>query len=353
MICPSCNTPSDLTYEFCIRCGFNLGQHGRFLSKLRGSATWVLRRSLAGMSTGLVGWFVIPAAARAAGATFPQWGHLLLSGAIGGFFLGIVEGMVEESAIKTVRGGVFGAIGGLMGGLAGTLVLNMFNAGMPAVVLAWGLTGSVIGASSVWLERRPDRILMGFVAGLIGGALGGWLGYQMYASLGDMVKTDSWVIKRGIEGTTGAVLGAVLWVVVGTTEKLWIFKRRVATNISYKECEICEHSNVLKAWYCAGCGSLLQVSAPPEKLQLTKREALARVVGACKFLAQLCAMTGVVVACLTAGFLSTINLFLGLFGFLTTSLIAYLLYTLLYAITDGLSPWLELPAPGAPPKNIV
>lgn len=342
MICPSCNSPTDVNSSYCIRCGFALAKHGRFLSKLRGSSTWVLRRSLAGMTTGLVGWFVLPAASRAAGISLGQTGHLLLSGGIGGFFLGIVEGMVEESAVKTVRGGLFGAMGGIVGGLAGSMALNASSGnGMAAVVIAWGVTGAVIGATSVWLERRPSRIAMGFAAGLLGGALGGWLGYQMYASLVDMVKPETWILKRAIEGTTGAVLGAILWVVLGVAEKTWIFKRRLATNISYKECDFCRHTNVLKAWYCAGCGALLQVAAPPEKLQLTKREALARVLGACKFLAQLSAMTGVVVACLSAAFLATINIFLALFGFLTTSLVAYLLYTTLYAVTDGLAPLIE------------
>jgi len=340
MICPSCSFNAEPTHQFCIRCGFALGERGLFLSHLRGSSTWVLRRSLAGMSAGLVGWFVIPAAARAAGNALPQWGHLVMSGALGGFFLGTVEGMVEESSVKTVRGGLIGALGGLVGGLLGSLVLSATNAGMSAVVLAWGVTGATIGASSVWLERRANRIIMGSVAGLLGGALGGWLGYQMYASLTDMVKPDAWLLKRLIEGTTGAVFGAILWFIVGITEKLWIFKRRIATNISYKECDRCRHTNVLKAWYCAGCGALLQVAAPPEKLQYTKREALARVVGACKFLAQLSAMTGAAVSCLSAIFLASINIFLGLFGLLATSLVAYLLYTLLYALADYLSLWL-------------
>jgi hypothetical protein len=340
MICPSCNFNADSSHQFCIRCGFALGERGQFLSHLRGSSTWVLRRSLAGMSTGLVGWFVIPAAARAAGNALPQWGHLLMSGAIGGFFLGTVEGMVEESSVKTVRGGLIGALGGLLGGLLSSLLLSTTNAGMSAVVLAWSITGATIGASSVWMERRANRILMGFLAGLVGGALGGWLGYQMYASLSEMAKSDSWLLKRCIEGTTGAVFGAILWFVVGVTEKMWIFKRRVATNISYKECDRCQHTNVLKAWYCANCGALLQVSAPPEKLQISKREALARVIGACKFLAQLCAMTGAAVSCLSAIFLTSINIFLGLFGLLAISLLAYFLYTLLYAVADYLSLWL-------------
>jgi|GEM_PF-1168772 len=345
MICPSCNSPSDTNHSYCIRCGFPLAERGRFLSRLRGSSTWILRRSIAGLSTGLVGWFVLPAASRAAGASLPQWGHLILSGTLGGYFLGIVEGMVEESALKTVRGGIHGACGGLVGGLIGSLVLNFSNNGMGAVVCAWGVTGATIGASSVWLERRTDRILMGLTAGLIGGALGGWLGYQMYASLVDMAKPETWLLKRGVEGTTGAVLGAVLWFFIGITEKLWIFKRRVATNVSYKECDYCQHTNLLKAWYCAGCGTLLQVSAPPEKLQLTKREALARVIAACKFTAQLCAMTGVLVSCLVAVFLATVNVFLGLFGLLATSLISYLLYTMLYASADALSPLVESSTP--------
>ena len=113
------------------------------------------------MTTGLVGWILIPVAARAGGQTMPHWGHLLMSGALGGFFLGTVEGMVEESSVKTVRGGLIGALGGVLGGTVGNLVLTYTTGATAAVVLAWGITGAVIGGSSVWMERRASRIFYG------------------------------------------------------------------------------------------------------------------------------------------------------------------------------------------------
>ena len=65
----------------------------------------------------MVGWWVIPAASRAAGASLSQSGHFLLSGALGGFFLGSAEGMMEESTLKTIRGGFAGVLGGIVGSL--------------------------------------------------------------------------------------------------------------------------------------------------------------------------------------------------------------------------------------------
>jgi len=341
MICPSCNSPADGQSHFCIRCGFSLAKHGPFLSRVRQSATWILRRSMSGLSTGFVGWIVIPVAARAAGESLPPWGHMLLSGAIGGYFLGIVEGMVENSTIKTIRGGALGMVGGLIGGALGSVLLHYSDTGTPAVLLTWGVAGAIIGIVSVWMEKKPHRIFLGGLAGFIGGSLGGWLGYQMYYSLIDMAKPETWALKRAIEGTTGAVVGALLWAIVGGTEKLWIFRRRLATNVSYKDCDRCQHINLLKAWYCAGCGALLQVAAPAEKMQWTRREALARVISACRFLAQLCAMTGAAICCLMLVFLSVVNVFLALFGFLATCLITYLLYTLFYAVSDVVSSLLE------------
>jgi hypothetical protein len=347
MTCPSCNLRLDTLPLYCIRCGFPLARFGRVIALFRATFTWVLRRSLAGLVTGWVGWFVVAAAGRASGAALSQMGHLLLTGCVGGFFLGIVEGMVEDSSLKAFRSGLAGIGGGLLGGILGHLLLRHSEAGMSAVVVAWAVTGVTIGLVSVWQERQPVRLAIGAIAGGFGGALGGWLGYQMYASLLDMTKPEFWWLQRVIEGITGAVLGALLWFILGLAEKLWIFKRRLASNISYKECDRCRHSNVLKAWYCAACGALLQVAAPPEKLHLPKRQALARLISASQFLGQLSAMSGVAVSLLVAFFLGAVNFFLGVFGLLAVALVGYLLYILFNAIADLLSPLLDGPPPAA------
>src|ERR1019366_5285713 len=120
MTCPSCNFTSATPTDFCIRCGFHAAKHGPRIARLRDTLTWVLRRSLAGFATGLVGWWVIPAASRAAGTSLSQAGHFLLSGGLGGFFLGSVEGMLEESTIKSMRG----ALAGLLGGLVGSVIAS-------------------------------------------------------------------------------------------------------------------------------------------------------------------------------------------------------------------------------------
>ena len=258
--CPSCNFTSPIPSDYCIRCGFAAARLGPRIARLRDTLAWVLRRSLAGFATGLVGWWIIPAAGRAAGTSLSQSAHFLLSGGLGGFFLGSVEGMLEESTLKSVRGGLAGLLGGLLGSVIAAWVVHggKESAGMTAVIATWAAAGAAIGLVSAIMERKPTRVAAGFVAGLLGGALGGWLGYQMYASLMDIARPE-WGLKRLIEGSTGAILGTVLWAVLGLGEKLFVFRRTIVQNVSYKECETCHHANVLKAWYCAMCGAVLQV----------------------------------------------------------------------------------------------
>src|SRR5207302_13266 len=268
--------PSSTQTDYCVRCGFNAAKSGPRIARWRDTFTWVLRRSLAGFASGMVGWWVIPAASRAAGTSLSQSSHFLLSGALGGFFLGCSEGMLEESTLKSVRGGLAGVVGGLIGSAVASWLVRAGDpsAGMPAVIATWASAGGAIGLVSAMMERKRERIAVGFVAGLVAGALGGGLGYQMYASLMDIAKPE-WGTKRLIEGSTGAILGAVYWAVLGLAEKFFVFKRRIVLNVSYKECDACHHANVLKAWYCAACGAILQVSAPPEKLELPRRPSLA------------------------------------------------------------------------------
>jgi hypothetical protein len=341
MTCPSCNFSTPTPNAFCIRCGFSVAKDGPRLARLRDTVTWVLRRSLAGLASGMVGWWIIPAASRAAGAAFSPSGHLILTGTLGGFFLGSVEGMMEESALKTLRGGLAGLAGGLLGSLAAAWILRSPSpaSGMLAVTVTWATAGAVIGAVSAWMEHKRGRVAAGALAGLLGGALGGWLGYQMYASLSDIAKPE-WGLKRMIEGSTGAILGTVLWCVLGLAEKLFVFKRRVAKNVSYKECDRCRHANLLKAWYCGACGAVLQVAAPPEKLELPRRPALARFAAACQFLGRLAALTSAVVAVLAAAFLGSINIFLGLFSLLAIALAGYIGHILFNALADILDPLL-------------
>lgn len=347
MNCPSCNfhteAPSD---SFCVRCGFSLAKYGAKLVQLRDMHTWVLRRSLAGFTAGMVGWWIIPATIRAtevdlsAGQRLSPSMYLVISGVLGGIFLGSVEGMLEESSLKTVRGAVLGALGGLLGAALGCVILKGASAespGMLAVVVAWAIAGACIGTVSAWLEKSHERLAAGALAGAIGGAFGGWLGYQMSSSLMDVVRPE-WGIKRIIEGMTGAILGAVLWFVLGVAEKIFIFRRRVVHHVSYKECDHCRTHNVFRAWYCAGCGAVLQVAAPQEKLVLPRRQALARFIAACQYLARLSALSSAVIAILSGIFLGTINPFLGLFGMLASVLAGYMIYTLMNALAELLSP---------------
>lgn len=341
MTCPSCNFASPTPTDYCIRCGFASTKSGPRLARVKDTMAWVLRRSLAGSAAGMAGWVVIPAVSRAAGTALSQSGHFLLSGMLGGLFLGAAEGMMEESNIKTTRGALAGILGGLVGSIIASWMVrgDEASAGLPAVIVTWSCAGGLIGLVSALMEHRRERILAGFLSGLLGGALGGWLGYQMYASLMDISKPD-WGSRRLIEGLTGAILGAVFWAILGLGEKLFVFKRRIVTNVSYKECDVCHHTNILRAWYCANCGAVLQVAAPPEKLSPPRRPALARLISACQYLGRLVALTCTVVAVLASILLGTINVFLGLFGLLATCLIGYIGYVLFNAFADALTPLL-------------
>src|SRR5262245_29826200 len=117
MTCPSCNYTFQAPGEYCVRCGFSAAKNAQRIARMRDTMSWVLRRSLAGFASGMVGWWVIPAASRAAGTSLSQSGHFLLSGALGGYFLGSAEGMMEESTLKTVRGALAGILGGLIGSI--------------------------------------------------------------------------------------------------------------------------------------------------------------------------------------------------------------------------------------------
>lgn len=42
----------------------------------------------------------------------------------------------------------------------------------------------------------------------------------------DILTTDLWWVKRFVEASTGAILGAVLWFIIGLAEKFLILKHR-------------------------------------------------------------------------------------------------------------------------------
>jgi len=308
----------------------------------RATFTWALRRSLAGLSAGFVGWMILPAASRALAESLSQTGHLILTSVLGGIFLGAVEGMSEESTLKTLRGGLAGIIGGVLGGLVASAVsggpqVDMAR-GTLVVTTAWAMVGLYVGIMSAWLEPQYSRKVAGAISGTLGGALGGWLGYQMYASLMDILTTDSWWVKRFVEASTGAILGAVLWFIIGLAEKFLILKRRMIKDANHKECDRCQFANPLQAWYCGACGVILQVAASPDKLNLPPHVALSRLVGALRYASRLAATTSVVVAGLSIFILGSINIFLGLFGLLASALMGYILYIACGALAEWLTP---------------
>ncbi len=327
---------------FCLRCGFTLSPKTLWIGPARATFSWALRRSLAGLSAGWVGWLIIPAANRAVAEGLSQTGHVVLTTLLGGIFLGTVEGMSEESTLKTLRGGLAGILGGLIGGLLASGVAGGDHPdpskAILSITVAWAIVGAFIGVLSAILEPKRSRLVAGGVGGLFGGALGGWLGYQMYGSLTDILSSPTWWVSRGLESITGAIIGAVLWFVVGLTEKLFVLRRHPLKNALKKTCEPCGHDNPLNAWYCAHCGAVLQGAASPDKLPALKNEALIRVGGALRYASRLSVTTSAVVALLAIVILGSINAFLGLFGLLAATLMGYFLSMVFRAAAEWLNP---------------
>src|SRR5690348_3092670 len=126
MKCPSCQHENPVQLNYCGRCRMPFNPFSLAVTKFRGHLYWILRRACAGATAGAIAWFFIPIVARllaAAGAT----GYMIygLTGLMGGAFLGAVDGMVEESTPKTIRGALIGGLGGLLGGLIFQHLLNL------------------------------------------------------------------------------------------------------------------------------------------------------------------------------------------------------------------------------------
>jgi hypothetical protein len=296
MKCPSCFHENPDKVRFCVRCRLSFNRHNLFFSRSREHLYWILRRANAGFCSGVVAWFFIPALSRVISQDSVPLLHFCASGILGGSFLGTVDGMIEESSTKTVRGALLGGLGGGIGGL----LFGWLHPMIPPEQLIWGffmfwsIAGIFIGLVSALWEGSTKKLLIGAFSGLIGGGVGGAWGYTMYGFFSQTFHAERWWSVRLLEGFTGGIIGVTLWFAIGVAERFFIFKRRRVVGQDHKLCDHCQHKNTLNSWYCGSCGHVLQESAPPASLNLSPYTTLERLKEMFRFLSRLAATTGVI-----------------------------------------------------------
>jgi len=338
MNCPSCQCPNSEEAKFCGRCRMAFSPRNLLFSKARDHIYWILRRSNAGLFTGMVGWFFIPILSSALAKFKFDLLQFMAEGMLGGAFLGTVDGMLEESTTKTFRGAILGG----MGGIAGGLVFGLLNPqSSPAqteagMFLFWGLAGGFIGLVSAAWERKASKIIIGILSGVIGGGIGGWLGILTYANLLQEYPQRTWWMEKSFPLVVGGILGLSLWFVLGTAERFFIFRRRPLVDGSHKHCDHCEHKNPLNFWYCEQCGSVLQSAAPASSLNLPPYLTLERLQKVFSFLSRLSAasifIAGTVIILISIIFL--LNPFLSLVALVIVAIIGYSLLILFSSLAE-------------------
>ncbi len=308
------------------------------LVKFRDHIYWILRRGNAGFLAGLVAWFFIPGLSRVIAHDANSVMYFLFIGLLGGTFLGCVDGMVEESTPKTIRGAVLGGLGGLFGGF----LFNLLNSSLPPEKIHWGffifwaVPGACMGLTSALWERKPLKIFAGAASGFIGGGIGGALGNLMYYTLIKEFQPSHWAIIRLTEGFSGALIGVTVWIAIGAAERFVIFKRRFVEGLDLKVCDHCDTKNPLNMWYCGACGSVLQQSAPPAKLNLPTFTTLGRLTDMFHFLSRLSATTGIIAGIFAFVLLVPVNFFLALVSVVLVATASYSLLLLFSAFAETL-----------------
>lgn len=354
MICPSCGDALGESVKHCIHCGIGITRRSVQMAQVINNCGWVARRALGGFFAGSTGCLIAMAVVRAGAAAdgsgasrsltevlaqFP--GQQPFATAIAGCFFGVVGGIIERSAYKSLLGGGLGLIGGLIGGLSYSIFENLFRGQLYGFSLAmagaWSIAGAMVGLSSGLLEGTRSKITAGIVGGLLGGAVGGGVGSQMYGALlmeiGAM-QSPAWAASRAIEMLSGGIIGALMWFSLGAAEKLYIFRRRQMVGATKKVCDFCHFENVLKAWYCGQCGSALQVAANREQIQPTPFRGLERVSNAFLFLSWLSSSVGVVMGIVIFVSFAVQNFLFGLFGALIVGLVIYIVSILFKAAAE-------------------
>jgi len=346
MKCPSCHHENAAPLNYCGRCRMAFSSFSLAVAKGRGHIYWILRRACAGSTAGFIAWFFIPFVSRllSGGSPYMVYG---LTGLLGGAFLGTVDGMVEESTPKTIRGAVIGGLGGLTGGLIFQFMRYRTDPELVPwlIFIYWGIAGAFIGTVSAWWEKRHRKLLLGMFSGFLGGGIGGYIGSSLHVFVIQMLAFDSWALRRLSEALLGGIIGLSLWSCLGAAERFFIFKRRFVGKSDHKTCDQCRGKNELSSWYCTSCGSVLQESAPPEKLNFSPYKTLEQLSEMLRFLSRLAAATGFIAG--FVAFLIFIPQYAGLEQLMAVivvvaiALLSYALQILFSALSEGVQVYIR------------
>lgn len=347
MKCPSCDHDNAIQLNYCGRCRMAFNSLSFAAAKFRGHFHWILRRACAGSMSGVIAWFFIPMVARLLSQNGSGYEIYGLTGLMGGAFLGSVDGMVEESTPKTIRGAVIGGLGGLIGGLVFQFARERLAPDfVPSLIfLYWAIAGAAIGTVSAWWEKRADKIFWGVASGFLGGGVGAYIGSSFHVYLIETFSMDSWILRRLSEAVLGGIIGLTLWSAIATAERFFIFKRRFVGKLDHKTCDRCHANNALSSWYCTSCGSVLQESAPLEKLNFSPHKTLQQASEMLRFLSRLSAATGLI-----AGFVSLLIFVSNYAGMeqlmsfiviVVIALLSYALQLLFSALSEGIQVYIH------------
>ena len=182
---------------------------------------------IAGLLAGLAGWGIHELQNQLYDPVNVYASSILFTSIIGvclGFGLGIIEGILERSQPKAIKGcligvtiGLFGGgMSGLIGQFAYTTLLTVQDSlelsnYIFARTIAWGTVGLIIGMVPGISVQAGKKIRNGLIGGLIGGALGG----AVFDPIG--VLLNSGVISRlvGI-----SVIGGAMGVSISLAEEM-------------------------------------------------------------------------------------------------------------------------------------
>jgi ribosomal protein L40E len=194
-----------------------------------------------------------------------------------------------------------------------------------SIMVTWAIAGMFIGAVSGLVEKSRKKMLAGALFGFIGGAAGGFLGSVFYGSVMLEFSPKSWLSSRLAEGLSGGLVGAVMWFSIGFIEKLYVFRRREDPKLDKKICDSCGTQNPLRYWYCSGCGHVLQISAPPQKIKVTPFRGMERIINAIRFMSWLFGITGVITTPVIFFVFLMQDIFLAFIGVVFSILFTYLM----------------------------
>lgn len=343
MICPSCSTTNNDGVKYCGRCRMHFTKRNFFMARTRDHLYWIFRRANGGFLSGLIAWFFIPALSRVISSEATAVLHFAVQGFLGGAFLGTVDGMLEESTPKTVRGAILGAFGGAVGGAIFGYYSDRLSAEQMAwgIFLLWALAGACIGTVSAWWERKPKKLLFGALSGFTGGGVGGALGYAVYAYLIQEFNPESWAIRRLAEGFSGGIIGVTLWFAIGVAERFVIFRRKQIENKNFKQCHHCPTQNPLNTWYCGNCGSVLQEAAPPAALHLSPFTTLDRVREFFRFLSRLAVTTGFIAGVVIFVVFFPVNKLLAFVAVMLVSIVSYSMMIVFGSVSESVKIYID------------